>query len=81
MEEKSTDPRTLETRGGVKSLIDESQILLIYLLSGYLTIGDLDMCCLRQNCEEHRDLFQEHNSHLFMGNVLKLRGLAAFKQS
>ena len=59
-------------------LITHEETFLLYMLSGFLTIGYHEMCCLHQ-CETHRVIYEEA-SPLFRANFLRLQALATLKR-
>ena len=62
----------------LEALMTQEETFLLYMLSGFLTIGYHEMCCLHQ-CETHRVIYEEA-SPLFRANFLRLQALATLKR-
>ena len=62
----------------LETLMTQEETFLLYMLSGFLTIGYHELCCLHQ-CETHRVIYEEA-SPLFRANFLRLQALATLKR-
>jgi len=78
MEESPDSSEENKSNFLLEALMTPEETFLLYMLSGFLTIGYHEMCCLHQ-CEKHQVIYEEA-SPLFRANFLRLQALATLKR-